>query len=109
MTENTQVRGREMRTVQDYKAAIQLGVNVIATVAYVYQPEQKEVIRIGPVVKIQGKEYAVKYGGQPNERFWLRFPLVREVESIEGSKITYTTWDKKRGVQISRTTVEIAA
>ncbi len=95
-----------MNSVHDYKAKIKIGVNINATVTYMRRPNEP-VMRIGTVVKVQGKEYAVKYGNQPNERTWLRFPLVRELEVINGNKIQYSTFDKKTGEKVSTTIVEV--
>lgn len=95
-----------MNSVHDYKARIKVGTKVNATVTYARRPDQP-VNRIGEVVKVQGKEYVVKYGNQPNERIWLRFPLVRELERIDGNKVQYSTYDKKSGEKVSTTVVEV--
>lgn len=67
-----------MQSVKEHKDAIKIGVNVIATVEYNH-PGLPRVTRIGSVVKVQGKEFVIQYSRQPHDRFWLRFPLVREV------------------------------
>ena len=94
-------------TLNEYKEIVRNGVNSLRVRATVYYDKNQETRIIeGRVTKVQSKEYVITYG-EKNEQFWLRFPLVREIENISDKGIEYSTFDRLFGPRVSTSKVEL--
>lgn len=74
-----------MDSIKEYKEKIKLGAKIAATIHY--RKVDRMTTFVGHVVKVQTKQFVIE--GVGGLRFWLTFPLVRNVTAIKGDAIRY--------------------